>query len=150
METEDGGATHPNVDNGTRVGHDGSGSGSGADAGDLPGGELDLLGELVGGSCQDLQLLGQCCCCWLEDPQLLLGPHGLRNGSCWWSFQASKPASLLHTLMHLQALLRSCTDVAILKIDSFSAKFPDDTHCKTFVFFSGPNLINLKLSNPEH
>ena len=72
--------------------------------------------------------------------------------SCWWSFQvqASKPASLLHTSMHLQALLRSCTDVAILKIDSFSAKFPDDTHCKTFVFFSGPNLINLKLSNPEH
>ena len=71
METEDGG-THPNVDNGTRVGHDGAGSGSGADVGDLPGGELDLLGELVGGSCQDLQLLGQCCC-WLEDPQLLLG-----------------------------------------------------------------------------
>ena len=104
METEDGGATHPNVDNGTRVGHDGAGAGSGADAGDLPGGELDLLGELVGGSCQDLQLLGQCCCCcWLEDPQLLLGPHGLRNGSCWWSFQvqASKPASLLHTSMHL-------------------------------------------------
>ena len=100
METEDG-ATHPNVDNGTRVGHGGVGSGSGADAGDLPGGELDLLGELVGGCCQDLQLLEQCCCCWLEDPQLLLGPHGLRNGSCWWSFQASKPASLLHTSMHL-------------------------------------------------
>ena len=65
METEDGG-THPNVDNGTRVGHDGAGSGSGADARDLPGGELDLLGELVGGSCQDLQLLGQCCCCCLD------------------------------------------------------------------------------------
>ena len=77
-ETEDD-ATHPNVDNRTRVGHDGAGAGSGAGAGDLSGGELDLLGELVGGSCQDLQLLGQCCCCcrWLEDPQLLFGPqHG--------------------------------------------------------------------------
>merc|ERR1711936_888725 len=41
----------PNVDNGTRVGHDGAGAGSGAGAGDLSGGELDLLGELVGGSC---------------------------------------------------------------------------------------------------
>ena len=73
METEDGG-THPNVDNGTRVGHDGAGAGSGAEAGDLPGGELDLLGELVGGSCQDLQLL-----LLVGRSAAAVGPHGLRT-----------------------------------------------------------------------